>query len=120
MQHWLVAYLITCAVEIPIIMAMVRGLHWRSTAAHPLLDLAAMAWALQLTHPILWLVNPVFPAGTAVAEALIVLVEAGCIYWWAAARAGISRGTHSHWWCLLIAFTANAASFLLGLLLVLL
>jgi hypothetical protein len=70
MQHWLVAYLITCAVEIPIIMAMVRGLHWRSTATHPRLDLAAMAWALQLTHPILWLVNPVFPAGTAVAEAL--------------------------------------------------
>ena len=103
------------ALAIAPLQAMVSTAEWQAR-----IDLAAMAWALQLTHPILWLVNPVFPAGTAVAEALIVLVEAGGIYWWAAARAGVSRGTHTRWWCLLIAFTANAASFLLGLLLVLL
>ena len=75
MQQWLGAYLITCAIEIPIVIAMTGGLGWRSRGPRPRLEVAALAWALQLTHPVLWLVNPAFPVATVIAELAVVAIE---------------------------------------------
>lgn len=166
MQQWFAAYLLTCAVEIPIVVAMLHGLGWRSPGRHPDAKAALVAWLLQFTNPLLWLIGPGSWAGLLAAEALIVLVEGAALYYWALLRtcrdeqpsthvdkpesANLhmlrvvtqerirggatpharprSKPVHSHelrpnqatlGWCLLIGFTANAASVLAGLLVVL-
>ncbi|WP_341728828.1 hypothetical protein [Brooklawnia sp.] len=116
MQQWLGAYLITCAIEIPIVIAMTGGLGWRSRGPRPRLEVAALAWALQLTHPVLWLVNPAFPVATVMAELAVVAIEGIAICRWAVARTMASCGGVTLRWSLLIAFCANAASVLAGLL----
>lgn len=117
MDQWLPAYVLTCAIEIPIVFAMISGLAWRLRSNHPRLELLALAWALQLTHPVLWLVNPPFPTAALLAEAVIVLVEGTGIYAWAVARTDAPRGRETATMALAIALCANAASLLAGLLL---
>lgn len=150
MDQWLWAYLLTCAIEIPIVVAMILGWLPRTGPLHPrlsrdfglhgassnaksrhnatthtagipnprrfsILELVALAWALQLTHPVLWLIDPPFPAPALLAEVVIVLVEGAAIYAWATIRAKATRGRATFEMSVLIAFCANAASLLAGL-----
>ncbi len=112
MQQWAVAYLITCLVEVPLVVALVRGLGWRAERAPGIL---VTAWLLQLTHPVLWLVRPNGVWGLVVGEVAVVAVETAALYWWAALRAGVPRTTGTLERALLVAFIANAASLLAGL-----
>lgn len=116
MMAWLVAYLVTCAVEIPIVVAAVRTLGWRPTGPHPLAGTVAVAWLLQVTHPVFWLVNPAFPSGVLLAEVVIVLVEAATLYLWATLRAGEPHVLRTAALAASVSFVANGASFAVGLL----
>lgn len=110
--EWAVAYLITCAVEVPLIVVLVRGLGWRAERAP---GSWLMAWLLQLTHPVLWLAGPVEVWALAIAEVVVTVVEATGLYWWAtvlARQPGTATTAES---ALLIAVIANAASLLTGL-----
>lgn len=111
-QQWALAYLITCLVEVPLVVALVRGLGWRAERAPGVL---VMAWLLQLTHPVLWLVHPGSVWGVVVAELVVVAVETVALYWWAVARAGAPHSAATLERTLLVAFIANAASLLIGL-----
>lgn len=106
------AYLVTCLVEMPIVVALVRGLGWRSRRRP---GVVAVAWLLQLTHPVLWLVHPVGVLALVTAELVIVAVEGAVLYWWAVSRADAPATLGTLERALLIAFIANAASFLTGL-----
>ncbi|MGC3955370.1 MAG: hypothetical protein QM804_14180 [Propionicimonas sp.] len=112
MTEWAAAYLITCLVEVPLLVALLRGLGWRARRAP---GAVLLAWLLQCTHPVLWLVHPREVWAVAVAEAVVVLVEAAGVAWWAVRRAeaGLTRGTLER--SLLVAVIANAASLLIGL-----
>ena len=79
MQAWLLAYALTCAIEIPIVVWALRTLGWWPGWGRAL----ALAWALQLTHPILWLVNPPTFGAVLAAEVVIVLVEGAALALWA-------------------------------------
>ena len=114
MTQWAVAYLITCLVEVPLVVALVKGLGWRSERAP---GAVAMAWLLQLTHPVLWLAHPGDLWGVAGAEVAVVLVEAAGLYWWAVRRAGVVATAGNLERALLVAFIANATSLLAGLIL---
>lgn len=111
MQGWLVAYLLTCAVELPIVVWALRTVGWWPGLPRAL----ALAWVLQLTHPLLWLVNPPNMATTMLAEVIIVLVEGSVLALWASTTR--RAATPSNWRTgLLIALAANAASLAVGLL----
>jgi hypothetical protein len=74
-----------------------------------------MAWVLQFTHPVLWLIRPDGVLPLVVAEAVIVVVEGCALWWWAVTRADEPRTRATLERALLVALIANAASFLLGL-----
>ncbi len=112
MWEWAVAYLVTCAVEMPLVVALVRGLGWRAERAP---GVWLTAWLLQLTHPVLWLVGPVEVWAVAIAEVVVTVVEAASLHWWATARARQPSTATTAESALLIAVIANAASFLIGL-----
>ncbi|HMS37076.1 MAG TPA: hypothetical protein PKA93_07950 [Arachnia sp.] len=112
MREWAIAYLMTCAVEVPLVIALVRSLGWRARRAPGALT---MAWALQFTHPVLWLIRPDGVLPLVVAEAAIVVVEGCALWWWAVTRADEPRTRATLERALLVALIANAASFLLGL-----
>lgn len=113
---WFTAYLLTCAIEIPLVVALVRGMGWGGDLSRPVLRIAGVAWALQLTHPVLWLVHPTRPVGILVAEVVIVAVESLALYAWAVLRAWVAPGVGAWVRALLVAVIANGASFALGLL----
>lgn len=117
MREWLLAYVFTCAIEIPIVVLLVRALGWRSPSWF---ELVAVAWALQLTHPLLWLIRPENLGLLMIAEALIVVVEALLLWAWATARADAPRGASSFGQAAAITFVANGASLVLGLVVTLL
>lgn len=116
MQAWLVAYLVTCTVEIPVVVTLLRYMAWRPVGRYPLAQCVAVAWSLQLTHPIFWWIDPSFPSGVLVAEVVIVLVEAAGLCLWAVFRCGVRCGTEAATLAGLVSFAANGASFALGLL----
>lgn len=115
MLSWLIAYLVTCAVEIPIVVLLLRRLGWCPAGAVPATRATGLAWSLQVTHPVLWLVNPGSLGGVLVAEALIVMVEAAALCWWAVARMRVAPGPDTWRRALLVSLVANAASFAVGL-----
>lgn len=110
--EWAVAYLITCLVEVPLVVALIRGLGWRAKHAPAAV---VMAWLLQLTHPVLWLVHPTGIWAVVAAELVVVAVEGAALHWWAVCRAGADCSWQTLERALLIAFIANAASVLVGL-----
>jgi hypothetical protein len=110
--EWAVAYLITCLVEIPLVVMLTGGLGWR---AHRAPRAVAIAWMVQFTHPLLWLVNPSSLWGVVIAELVVVAVEGTALTWWAVTRAGASRTPGTLERALLVAFIANATSLLVGL-----
>ena len=112
MVEWAIAYLITCLVEVPLVVALVRGLGWRAERAPGVL---LMAWLLQLTHPLLWLVGPTGIWQVVAAELAVVAVEGAALTWWATSRAGVTRSWRTLERAALIAVIANAASLLAGL-----
>ena len=112
MREWAIAYLMTCAVEVPLVIALVRSLGWRAWRAP---GAFTMAWVLQFTHPVLWLIRPDGVLPLVVAEAAIVVVEGCALWWWTVTRADEPRTRATLERALLVALIANAASFLLGL-----
>lgn len=118
MLAWLSAYLVTCAVEVPLVVWLTRRLGWWGEAgpggaAGPRLpEAVAVGWTLQLTHPVLWLVDPEPWAGLLVAEGVIVAVEALALAGWAARRLKVSPPVGG---ALLVTLVANASSLVVGL-----
>lgn len=114
-MQWFAAYLLTCAVEIPLVVLLARGLGWRPRRA---LEAVAMAWALQCTHPVLWALGPYGLPGLLIAEALVVAAEGAALWWWAVRRADAAANRSTLLDALLVSFIANAASVLVGVALV--
>lgn len=106
------AFLITCVVEVPLVVVLVRGLGWGSERTP---EIVGLAWLLQLTHPLLWLVHPTTVWGVVAAEVVVVGVEGMALYWWATRQVAVcpTRATLER--ALLVALIANAASVLAGL-----
>lgn len=102
----------TCLVEMPIVVALVRGLGWRPLRRPGVIT---VAWLLQFTHPVLWVVNPADVLGLALAELAVVAVEGAGLYWWAISRTDAPRTFGTLERALLVVFIANASSFLVGL-----
>lgn len=74
MQAWLVAYLLTCAIEIPIVATCLRLVGWTPPGRGRWRGIA-IAWLLQLTHPVAWLLGPYAWPQLIITEVLITLVE---------------------------------------------
>ena len=117
MLDWLVAYLLTCAVEIPLVVALVRQLGWKPGSAHPLAETVALAWALQLTHPLLWLVGTPDVARLVAAEVAVTVVEGTALAAWAVGRCGADRSGATWGRAMLVTVVSNGSSLALGLLL---
>ena len=117
MLDWLVAYLLTCAVEIPLVVALVRRLGWAPGSALPLAETVALAWALQLTHPLLWLVGTPDVARHVAAEVAVTVVEGTALAAWATGPCGADRSRKTWDRAMLVAVVANGSSLALGLLL---
>ena len=104
------AFLLTLAIELPVAIGLATGLRW---APGSVLRLAASALAASaLTHPILWIVDPLLgpaiatPVRWGLLESAIALVEAA-VY-----RAGAGLPARR---ALAVSIAANAASFAVGL-----
>lgn len=109
MLQWPVAYLLTCLVEIPIVVALGRGLGWHPRRAW---EAAVAAWLLQCTHPLLWLAGSLDLPRLVLAELAVIAVESIALWWWAVRRAGAPRSRATPVNALIIAFIANASSVL--------
>jgi len=110
---WLRAFVLTCAIEIPVYTAVL----WRPWGgARRLASLLLLGFALQLaTHPALWFLAPRFePYATwvVVMELLVWAVEGGLV---ALALGGRPRPRVALGWGLLASFAANLTSTLIGL-----
>lgn len=106
-MEWWQAYLLTLVVEVPIVLTGLRAARVVGTRiSWPRAVLSA--WAVNLTHPVLWWIAP---AGTAllIAEVVIALAE-GMVLWW------LCRGGRPLRFYLVLAGLANGCSFLFGLL----
>lgn len=114
MLAWLGAYLLTCAVEIPTVVVLLRALGWRDRGRHPLVCAVFLAWVLQVTHPMLWALDPAYPGALLLAEGAIVAVEAAGIYVWAVLRADAGAGLPTASRALLVSLIANGSSLALG------
>lgn len=101
----MVAYLLTCAIEIPIVAASLRLLGWTRPGSGWWRGIA-VGWLLQLTHPLAWLLGPYSWPQLVVAELVITLVEG------IALALIVRRG-----WTLALAISAvaNGVSLLAGL-----
>lgn len=117
MLDWLVAYLLTCAVEISLVVALVRRLGWAPGSARPLAETVALAWALQLTHPLLWLVGTPDVARLVAAEVAVSVVEGTALAAWVIGRCGADRSRTTWGRAVLVTVVANGSSLALGLLL---
>ncbi len=117
MLDWLVAYLLTCAVEISLVVALVRRLGWAPGSARPLAETVALAWALQLTHPLLWLVGTPDVARLVAAEVSVTVVEVTALAAWVIGRCGADRSRTTWGRAVLVTVVANGSSLALGLLL---
>ena len=109
LRAWGDAFMVTMAVEVPIVCLAFRRLPLRTRM------LAAVV-ASGVSHPVMWLTlprtEPYFVAAS-IAEVFIVLFEA-VVY-----RAFV-RGCYSWWYALVVSAAANATSCLVGLLLMVL
>lgn len=108
----------TLLVEVPLVLALMRVAGWvprSSDGGFSWPAAVALAWALNLTHPVLWWVGPREVGAVLAAEAVVVLVE-GLALGLVAARATRSP---ARWLSvamgLLIALAANVMSFAVGL-----
>ncbi len=110
MLFWLSAYLLTCAVEIPVILLACRVLGWPVR----LWPMVVTGWMLQFTHPVLWLVAPNTISGLLCAEMVVILVEGAALGQWASHRPEL--GNHPvRCAAMTVSMAANAASVLVGL-----
>lgn len=106
-MSWAWAFVLTVAVETPLIGWLGRRLGWFGGRLGHLGRLVSAAVLINLvTHPLLWLVRPRSTPALLIAEIVIVLVEAAL--WWALVRQRPAA-------CLGVAFVANAVSFAVGL-----
>lgn len=114
MLDWLLAYLLTCAIEIPIVVLLSRLLGWsdRSTLGRAL----GIAWSLQLTHPVLWLFGPWTIGPLLLAEVTVTVVE-GMALALLASRHLAAGSLSRQLWTLALATSAvaNGVSFAVGL-----
>lgn len=107
MSTWLGAFILTQVVEVPI---YTYGWLARDGAPRSVWFVVVVAFAAScLTHPVLWLVFPhvagVYWVKVAVAEALIVVAEAGFLtlaglrraFWWALLANAVSAGVAFAW-----------------------
>jgi hypothetical protein len=101
LQRWLLAFLMTQVIEIPIYLLATRGQSWRRR-----LWIAAMASTI--THPIVWSLASVirpYLLYVLVAEAFAVLVEALWLrhhgvrqaFWWSLTANATSVAVHFNW-----------------------
>lgn len=116
-MEWPLAYGLTLLVEMPLVLFLMRTAGWVPRSSDGGLSwprAVLLAWALNLTHPVLWWAAPSGMGELLVAESLIVLVEgvalAG-VAWWVTrpSRPGVVVAMG-----LLIALAANFASFAVG------
>lgn len=110
-SQWLIAFAITCAVEIPIYTAWL----FRRVPRWWMALVAAFAFQVA-THPALWYVFPYFEpywAYVTVAETCVVLVEAALVVAVVRAKPTPTRAIGLG---LAASFTANAASTAVGFL----
>lgn len=106
-MEWWQAYLLTLVVEVPIVLAGLRA----ARIVGPRISwprAVLLAWAVNLTHPVLWWIAP-GGAGLLIAEVVIVVAE-GMALWW------VCRGDWPLRFYLVLAGLANGCSFLFGLL----
>jgi len=106
------ALLVTLAVEVPVVVGLAAALRWTARRLGALVALAACAALASLvTHPLLWIVDPLLAPTVAVGprwallEGAIVVVEAGIL----ALTTGIAVRR-----ALLLSVAANGASLLVG------
>lgn len=125
---WFAAYLVTCAIEIPLVVFLVWTLSWRPRV-NPVVDkpsdpgrrgaalarITILAWALQCTHPLLWLAHPVDLPGTVAGEIIVALAEGLVLSIWAAKNWSFPFGAKPYRGALVVSVIANAASFAAGL-----
>lgn len=103
---WFVAYLLTCAIEIPIVVGWLGYLGWADDRRRTL-RAVAIAWLLQLTHPLAWWLGPFSWPQLIAAEIVLTLVE-GLVL---AALTRLERRLG-----LLISVVANGTSWAVGIL----
>lgn len=110
-MQWWQAYLLTLAVELPVVLVALRAARviGRDGVSWP--RALALVWAINLTHPLLWLIRPT--GGALVVAEVFIAVAEGLLLWAGCRRAGRGAGLV----CILAATAANATSFLVGLLL---
>lgn len=116
-MQWPLAYGLTLLVEVPLVLFFMRTAGWvsRSTDGGLRWPQAVLtAWALNLTHPVLWWVSPLGMGELMAAEALIVAVEGLALAGVAWRVTRPSRPGVVVLMGLLIAFAANLASFSVG------
>lgn len=118
-MDWLAAYVATLLIEVPAVLILMRAAGWTPRRADGGLSLpaaVAVAWLVNLTHPVLWWARPTEVGALLTAEVLVVVVEGLAL---------ALIGTRALWlrsWLvlltgLLIALAANLASFAGGLVL---
>lgn len=110
MLFWLSAYLLTCAVEIPVILLACRALGWPVR----LWPMVVTGWMLQLTHPVLWWVSPNTIGGLLGAEVVVILIEGVALGQWASHRPELENHP-VRCAAMMVTMAANAASVLVGL-----
>lgn len=113
---WFLAYLVTLAVEAPIVLWLMRAAGWVPRTVDGGLGwpaAVAVAWGLNLTHPVLWWVGPQVLGAVLAAEVIVVAVE-GVALGLIAGRATRDPLGVAVLMGLLIAFAANFASFAVG------
>ncbi len=114
MLDWLVAYLITCAIEIPIVVAVLLRLGWIDRRF--IGRAAGVAWSLQLTHPVLWLFGPWSLGPLVAAEVVVTLVEGAALALLASHYLSAERLSRRVWTlALATSAIANGISFAIGL-----
>lgn len=116
-MSWLAAYLLTCVIEIPIVVGCLRALDWTPAGRVGWLRAVGFAWLLQLTHPVLWLVAPSSWPTMVLAELVVTLIEgaalAALVTIWGTAANLTGRMARL---AVLVSLLANASSLLVGLL----
>lgn len=104
-----VAYLWTCAIEIPLVLLALRQVGWVRHAG--IRRTIGVAWLVQFTQPALWFLGPRDLTWLVAAEVMVWLAEGVAI--WALLRPRVPGARLLD--ALAAAVLANAASFAFGL-----